>query len=210
EALGDLCHDDGRCPDREVVETWIGLDCRAYLSVVLDLWSLESIGSKDGESSLLEGLLADRARSHADQIFGLLELIHDPREIRAARRGIEGQRANLRAHALEFLDNVLQGDLRQQVFVALDDLPRAERLRQAKRLYDLEPESTEAVLERLATERLPGDADSPWITAAALWLIVEAGLDSLYPMLRRVAERDDDPLVQETTAVLVARLGATP
>lgn len=206
EALGTLCHQDGPTPDRSLIEAQIGVECRDRLRVLLDLWSVEAAVRTPGRS-LLERLLADRVRAHAENVFGLLELIHEPREIRAARRGME-RRPHVRAHALEFLDNVLQGEVRQQVFAALDDLPRDDRRRRARRFFGLESSPAAEVLERLATERLPGDADAPWITAAALWLVAEERLETLYPLLRRVAERDEDPLVQETSAVIASRLGS--
>ncbi|MCG8456222.1 MAG: HEAT repeat domain-containing protein [Holophagales bacterium] len=157
---------------------------------------------------LLTRLLADRLLSHRANVFGLLSLLHSEREMAAARRGLESGRPELRAHALEYLDNVLQGEVRQQVFAVIDELPRADRLREARRLFGLVPETAETVLRRLALERPPGDYDAPWLTAAALRLIYDARIEALYPLLRRSAERDPEPLVQETAAHLIAQLKA--
>ena len=157
---------------------------------------------------LLTRLLVDRLLSHRANVFGLLSLLHSEREMAAARRGLESGRPELRAHALEYLDNVLQGEVRQQVFAVIDELPRADRLREARRLFGLVPETAETVLRRLALERPPGDYDAPWLTAAALRLIYDARIEALYPLLRRSAERDPEPLVQETAAHLIAQLQA--
>lgn len=205
-ALAELRPDDGPFDvDRQVIETVIGSECREIARLRLDRWSLDEIPGRAGADSLLARLLDDRIRSHAANVFRLLALVHPAREIRAARRGLLSGRPALRTHALEYLDNVLRGAIRQEVFVTIDDLPRDDRLREIRRLWGLTPEPASTVLRRLATERPLGDFDAPWLTAATLQLICDAGLEILHPLLRRAAERDPAPLVQETAALLIGR-----
>ena len=47
------------------------------------------------------------------------------------------------------------------------DLPIRERLRLAKKVFDVSPASPSETLRRLASVRPPGDADAAWVTAAA-------------------------------------------
>ena len=70
-------------------------------------------------------------------------------------------------------------------------------------LFALEAESPRDTLRRLATQRVAGDSDAAWLTAAALHFIQDHSVDELNPLIRRAAERDRDALVQETAGVLL-------
>ena len=166
-------------------------------------------GRPEGDGPhLLERLLTDRMDDHISNIFRLLSLIHRQRDIRAAYQSLQSERPDRRAHALEYLDNLLEGEVREAVFTVIDDLPMSERLRLAKKVFDLAPASASETLRRLASVRPPGDADAAWVTAAALHYIHDLELAHLYPAIRRAAERDPEPLVQEATALLLSRIEA--
>ncbi len=111
----------------------------------------------------------------------------------------------MRAHALEYLDNILSGDPRRLVFAVIDDLPVRERLRHAKRLFDLTPTDVSSTLLRLASLRPNGDADAAWLSAAALQYIYDRRLVQLYPAIHQ-AVGDREPLVQETAGYLMTQI----
>ena len=174
----------------------------------LDLWSLE-VWKRSGHGlaqlppHLLQRLLSDRLERQKDLVFGLLALRHPDRDVVTARRGLRSERAAVRAHAVEYLDNLMAGEVRQWVLALIDDVPRAERIKLAQRLFALEAESPRDTLRRLATQRVAGDSDAAWLTAAALHFIQDHSVDELNPLIRRAAERDRDALVQETAGVLL-------
>ena len=236
EALGFLrAHDPELCPHPTSIEAQLVVECRGHLRALVDLTRLAEYrtasngnghGSSAGKATvdgridaprliepdlrqphLLERLLTDRMDDHTSNLFRLLGLIHPQRDIRAAYQSLLSQRPERRAQALEYLDNLLAGDVRQAVFAVIDDLPLRERLKQAKKIFDLEPASVSDTLRRLASVRPPGDADAAWVTAAALHYIHDLEMVDLYPAIRRAAERDREPLVQETTALLLSRIG---
>ena len=228
EALGSLAaHDPKLRPRRHPIEAQIVTECEGHLRALIDLEQLggnRSLGRSgrlprpestphpaDGHAAphLLERLLADRMDDHSRNIFQLLGLIHPPRDIRATYQSLLSRRPEGRAHALEYLDNLLDGDVRRSVFAVIDDLPIRERQRLAKRLFSLSPESVSETLRRLASSRPAGDADAAWVTAAALHYIHDRRLRQLFPTIRRVAENDGEPLVQETTAFLLSRIEAS-
>ena len=215
-----------RLDDRHVVdqscrnlEDQLGIECRAYLRSLTDLWSLDAGQfsmqgpmvrwmSANGSAHLLLRLLADRMDDHVTNIFALLALIHTPREIRAAHRGLLSEHATSRAHALEFLDNLLTGEMKKLVFAVIDEIPVSERLRQARRLYDLTASDADSAIRRLATSPPPiGDVDGAWVTAAALHYIYDRKLRRLYPVIRQAADAEKGPLVEETTELLLSRIG---
>ncbi|MEM1205496.1 MAG: HEAT repeat domain-containing protein, partial [Acidobacteriota bacterium] len=191
-------------PEPGAILHQVGAECRAHLRGWLDLEALQRL-DPSARDHLLHRLLRERLGDHVDNVFGMLELMFDAKGIRAAHRGLLGDRS-VRSHALEFLDNLLEGDLRQWTFAVIDDLPAAERTRLARRLFGLEPEGPHGTLSRLAGRRHPGDADAPWLTASALHFIHDQRLSAFYDLIHRSAEEDSDPLVLETTSLLRARM----
>ncbi len=215
EALGFLrTHDQDLRPHPTAIEAQLIVECRGHLRALIDLTRLaEHRGGGNGHGSpadphLLERLLSDRIDDHTSNIFSLLGLIHPQRDIRATYQSLQSNRPVRRAQALEYLDNVLNGEVRRAVFAVIDDLPHRERLRLAKRIFDLSPATISATLKRLATIRPAGDADAAWVTAAALHYIHDLEMVGLYPAIRRAAEHDPEPLIQETTALLLSRIEA--
>ncbi len=231
EALGFLRgHDQDLRPHPTSIEAQLIVECHGHLRALIDLTRLAEhrvhgsngshsgngngtttspgAGRSGGEPHLLERLLTDRMDDHTSNIFRLMGLIHPQRDIRAAYQSLLSNRPERRAQALEYLDNLLAGEVRQAVFTVIDDLPHRERLRLAKRIFDLAPASIAETLRRLAAVRPPGDVDAAWVTAAALHYIHDLGLTDLYPAIRRAAERDLEPLVQETTELLLSRIEA--
>lgn len=229
EALGTLAQQEGLQPPIDRVRDQVRRECRGHLRTMFDLASLSTKGpaaegvtddpptrpwgrgellGRNAGPLLVERLLADRMRDHMRNLFNLLALLYSPRDIRAAYEGLAGDRPGLRAHSLEYLDNLLTGDLRHQVFAVIDDLPVGERQRLADKLFDVQPRSATAALEALISQRLPDDEDAVWLSAAALHYIHEQKVESLYWVVRRTASSDGAPLVQETTAFLLPRLGA--
>ncbi|MEM7353518.1 MAG: Npt1/Npt2 family nucleotide transporter [Acidobacteriota bacterium] len=225
EALGTLAaRDPDLRPRREPIEAQIIVECAGHLRALIDLKQLRHgpatggtgrlprlgtiavTAGPNGGPHLLERLLADRMDDHSRNIFQLLGLIHPQRDIRATYQGLLSERPDRRAHALEYLDNLLEGEVRQAVFAVIDDLPVRERRRLAKKLFDLAPESRAKTLGRLASERPRGDADAAWVTAAALHYIHDFQISSLYPAIRQAADNDAEPLVQETTELLLSRM----
>lgn len=57
-------------------------------------------------------LLEQRLDGHLERIFRLLGLRYPPRDVLSAYKGVVGKEESLRASAIEFLDNLLDGDLR--------------------------------------------------------------------------------------------------
>ena len=219
EALETLrSRDPSFAIEHHVIEDLLLAESRSYLRALTDLWSLRgarelrfvgpSVRWPEGKEGvhLLERLLADRMDDHVTNLMSLLGLIHPPREMRAAHRGLLSLHATSRAHALEFLDNLLTGETRRLVFAVIDDLPSAERMREARRLFGLEPAAASSTLRRLAGPPAVGDEDGAWLTAAALHFIHDRRLKNLYPVIRTAAKKDQTALVQETTGLLLSRM----
>lgn len=219
EALARLRAEDPTLRfESQLIEDQLGIESRAYLRSLTDLWSLgDSVFSlrgpvvswspANGAPHLLLRLLADRMDDHLSNVFALLALIYPPRDIRAAHRSLLSEHAYARAHAVEYLDNLLAGEVKRLVFAVIDDVPIGERLRQARRLFELATSDAATALRRLASSPPPiGDVDGAWVSAAALHYIYDRKLAHLYPVIRRAAESHRGPLVEETTELLLSRI----
>lgn len=217
EALGRVRAADPRlAPDRAAIEDQLAYESHAFLRILTDLWSLvpnrfrlvgpHVVWPEPHKEHLLVRLLADRMDDHVQNIFGLVALLHTPRDIRAAHRGLISDSAPQRANALEFLENTLSGEVRRLVFAVIDDSQLAERLREAKRIFELTPASPVETLRRLAAPPPTGDDDGAWLTATALHYICDDGYSELYPMIYKAADRDPGQLIRETTQLLTAHL----
>ena len=125
------------------IKRQVQLEASRYLRCLADLWAISSLHEAylegpfavwkktDRVPTLPQQLLAQRMQTLVRNIFGLLELVERPDDVRAARRSLMSREQALRARALEYLDNSLTGTLRRDVFSVVDDAPPEELLRGA-------------------------------------------------------------------------------
>lgn len=192
----------------ELIEAAMAAEAKSYLRSLARLHGLNALAdadcsgalirwSQEAAPDLLERLLAERAADHVDNLFSLLSILHDRRDIEAAHRGLTSIHGAQRAHALEYLDNLLTGDTRQAVFAAIDDQPVRDKLRNAWRLYKLPVASRGSTLrEILAVEDF--QEESGGLLIAALYAVHTDRATALYARVRRLARAAADPLVRET------------
>jgi hypothetical protein len=100
---------------------------------------------------LLRRLLRDKRTHAVGRLFRLLGLAIPTESFAAAYRGITSDRPELRANAIELIDNVLPSDLRSAVLGLVDDLPLAERLARGAEHHAPDRVDHDDVLTRLRT-----------------------------------------------------------
>ncbi len=111
---------------------------------------------------------------------------------------IVSQQEGIRANAIEFLDNVLQKDLKKYVLPILDHATVEMESLRGKELFGLQIESRDQALEQLIRGR------DPWLKACALFSCI--GTSS--PLLGRLIEEartDPDLIVRETANLVIQR-----
>ena len=109
---------------RDVVEK-INAESKIYLQTLNMMHTQLLVGFKKNEiaqsqnSELAEArrslmiLLESRMESHLERIFGLLGLSYPPEEMNKAYEAIQGEETDMRINAIEYLDNLLDGDLKR-------------------------------------------------------------------------------------------------
>ncbi|MCP4896012.1 MAG: cyclic nucleotide-binding domain-containing protein [bacterium] len=186
------------------------LRCLADLSAVSSMYEaqlerpLAQWRSGRRVPTLLQETLAQRMANAVDNLARLLELILPPTDVRASFRSLASGNSRMRARALEYLDNTLQGSLRRSLFMVIDDTPAEERLRQASKMFDIVVENPERTVERLIRTDEESDPGALALILAALHAVMAERLSALYPLVDEVRTRTSQPLLAET-ALWVAR-----
>ena len=177
----------------------------------------------EAEGSLLARALADKLARTVDRVFRLLGLRYAWTDVAAARYSLDHGDTRVRASALEYLDNLLNGDVRRRVMPMLDVAPMAEKVRYANSVLKSRPRDVSDTLAQLVHD------EDPVVAGAALQFLGTRGftealgedLDYLrtrspHSFLRDAAAWLQGPAIQkdDPTALpiveLVARLRAVP
>lgn len=140
--------------------------------------------------ALLASALAEQVSQTERRIFLLLAVLYPDAAMEQIYEGIYDasatDAARRRANAVELLDNLLGQDFKQKLLPLLDELPRAERLKQIAKLLPVPQLSEEETLLALCTN------DSAWVRACALW----------YAALRDPKASELAPAVSDASAVV--------
>ncbi len=207
---------------RRTITQHLSREAAYYVRLLADLWAVSSlhearldgplaVWKKDGRvPTLPQQLLAQRMARSVNNIFRLLELINNPEDVRAAQRSLLSGQPNLRARALEYLDNTLSGSVRRDVFAVIDDAPPEEKLRRAETIFGVEVQSPEQTLERLIHIDPRHDPSAIGIVLAALYNVWNEEIESLYPVVRSLAEETNDEMVRETAVWVRRRVEGGP
>jgi AAA family ATP:ADP antiporter len=130
-------------------------------------------------AALLARTLEVRLQDTVERLFRLLGLRYPPKEIYAAYLAVNRQRAEELSAALEFLDNVLDRELKR-VLLPLLDAP-AHLAEKGRELFGVEVPDAEAAVRELIRS---GD---PWLVACAAASAAELRLRNLAPDIARAA-----------------------
>ena len=167
----------------------------------------ESLAISQSLADKPKGLLARAIQERLDQdlemIFRLIGLQYPQKDIYHAYTALRGTQSDRRAAALEFMDNVLQPDLKSVILPLLEEASTEHLIDRATTRFGIRVTSVEDSL-RLLLER----SDS-WLQSCALYEIGTRGLGALADACRRLAV-DGDALVRETAQMALRQLGEDP
>jgi AAA family ATP:ADP antiporter len=208
--------------NRRKVTRKLSDEAAEYLRILADLLAVSSLHEArldgplavwkvDGRvPTLPQQLLAQRLANSVGNIFGFLELVENPEDVRAAQRSLLSGQPKLRARALEYLDNTLSGSLRRDLFAVIDDAPPAEKLRRAQAIFGIRFETPEETLKRMIQIDPWIDPSAIGIILAALYNVWDEEIEALYPLVKTLAQQAKDPMVQETADWVCRKVEAGP
>ena len=105
--------------------------------------------------TLLERALGERLERMLDRIYRLVGVLHDVGDVTAARHAIEHGGAAQRARALEYLDNLLRGQVRKRIMPLIDETPAPARIGHANLLLRTRPRDLDDTLAQLVHDTDP-------------------------------------------------------
>ena len=156
---------------------------RAFNAITLD-YNLFVAGGVDA-ACLLARALQEKHQRALGRVFQLLALVHPPDDIAAVRHTLLHGEARLRSSAIEYLDNLLAGDVRKRVMLLVEEMPLDERVRKGNVAYSTRVRDVEDTLAQLLHD------DDQAIAACAIQVVERRGLWSLADDIEHVlAHRD--------------------
>lgn len=141
-------------------------------------------GGLDTES-LLARSLKEKHNRRLGRTFQLLGLLNSPSDIAAVRHSLEDDDPKVRSRGIEYLDNLLAGEVRRRVMILVEDMPADERIRKGNVIYRTRVRDVEDTVAQLLHD------EDESIAAAAVLLVESRGMWSLADDLEHVlAHRD--------------------
>ena len=156
---------------------------------------------KDGLAAtrLLARTIEDRLTATLARLFRLLGLRYPPKEIYSAYLAVSGRRHEELSAAVEFLDNVMERDLKKMLLPLLEAPDHV--LEQGRDLYGVNvPTAEEAIRDLIRSH-------DPWLVACAVASAAELKLRSLAPEIAQAAqesEQDVSEVARSAEAALAA------
>src|SRR5262245_31931240 len=187
--------------DQRVVEAAIDVEATRYYRRFLTFFVLfgdESVEStKSG--SLLHQVLLENMDRERERVLRLLSLIYGPRDIGSAAVALRSRSHVDQARGIEFLDNLLTGDVKRQVFPLFDDAPAIDRFQHLLVVLDLKSFDAETALHELLKQ------DDVWLQAATLWEIGLRGLQDFREDLQQYMN-SKNAVLRETAELVMSRI----
>ena len=156
---------------------------RAFNAMTLH-YNLFVAGGLDQGSLLARALLEKHLRA-LNRTLTLLGVIHEPGDVALVRHALGVNDARMRSRAVEYLDNLLEGETRKKVMLLVEEMPQEERIRKGNVMYRTRLRDVEDTVAQLLHD------DDQSTAAAAILLVEEKGLWTLADDLEHVlAHRD--------------------
>jgi ATP:ADP antiporter, AAA family len=187
--------------DRHVIEIAIVAEASRYhrrFSTFFGLFGDDNDASIN-DGWLLHQALLENMEREKERVLRLLSLIYPPEDIGSATAALHSDSPAKRAQAIEFLDNLLTGDVKRHVFPLFDDAPASERFEKFLALLGLRSFDRQAALQELLKD------DDVWLKAATLWEIGLRGLRDFRGELQQYLN-STEPVLKETAALVMSRI----
>jgi ATP/ADP translocase len=183
--------------DQPVVKQ-IQNEARSYYAMHSSLEALRTGGRSSPALSLLTRTLEERMQLTVLRLFRLLGLRYPPRDIDAAFRAYQRNRSEELINAIEFLDNILDHELKRIVLPLLDEDSADDN---GLTLFGIDHQSAAAALKDMIVS---GDL---WLASCAVAAVGELRILELSDTVRRAA-RNADAVLAPVAEQALARLSS--
>jgi ATP:ADP antiporter, AAA family len=193
ETPGDLRFDD------DFIEQQILAEARLYYELSAALAPFRERRENGRAVSLLARTVEDRLKNTLERLFRLLGLRYPPKEIYSAYVAVSRRDAESAVAALEFLDNVVDRNLKRFLLPLLDAPDHL--LAHGRELFGVEPKTLEEAIRELIHFR------DPWLAACAMASAAELNLRNMAADIAQAAEGSEEE-VSEVARSVEATLAA--
>jgi len=149
---------------------------------------------------LLKIALEEKLEGGMERIFRLLGLKYPAKDMYDAYLGVRSKRSNLRAAAIEFLDNILETSLKRVLIPIIETPPENISPRKAPKLLGVPIPTEEECIEFLL------QSNDTWLKICTLYLVANINYIKAYPVISKLVDAPD-PTVRETARYGLHRLG---
>jgi len=170
--------------DAEVVSRHLNDEAGRAFSALTLHHNLFVAGGLDTDSLLARSLTEKHSR-RLGRTFQLLGLINTPSDIAAVRHSLTDSDPKTRSRGIEYLDNLLSGDVRKRVMILVDDMPGDERIRKGNVMYRTRVRDIDDTMAQLLHD------EDESIAAAAVQLVESRGMWSLADDLEHLLSHRD-------------------
>jgi ATP/ADP translocase len=155
-------------------------EARYYFELNAGLAPFREYANAGRAAKLLARTIEERLDETLERLFRLLGLRYPPREIYSAYLAVANRKNGDATAALEFLDNILERNLKR-IFLPLLDAPE-HLLERGRDLFGVELRSAEAAIRELIRSH------DPWLVACAIAAAAELDMRSLAPDIALAAQ----------------------
>jgi len=148
--------------------------------------------------SLLQKALHERIDQIKEHIFRLLGLIYNPKDMYGSYLGLQSISEENRATSVEFLDNILEGDLKRDLMPMIDPVSLEDSVRKGRDYFEIDVKSyTDGMLLLL-------NGDDDWLKTCAIYGVTAQCPVELKEYVKKSID-DENPVVQETAKLVTER-----
>lgn len=183
----------------QFITVQIHQEARSYFELHAALAPFSDRNGPHRAACLLARTIEERLGQTLERLFRLLGLRYPAREIYSAYLAVSRRESEQYSAALEFLDNVLERDLKRVLLPLLDASSHVAET--GRHLFGIEVKTAETAVRDLIRS---GD---PWLVACAMAAAAELRLRALAPDIQE-AGRNSGAEVAEVARAATARLAA--
>jgi ATP/ADP translocase/HEAT repeat protein len=158
-------------------------------------------GGESPQALLLKKSLRERLDANLEKIFRLMGLQYPPRDIYNAYLSIVSDRKIERAKALEFLENLLNANIKRYVLPILDEISPDVTVQKGRELFKLGISTEEEGLCALIKGR------NVWLKVCALYNVKNGKSEQVMSLVKGCVS-DPDPMVRETAKLALTKIGS--
>ncbi len=171
-----------------------------YVQISGDVDSDHDAAARAGKAKkLLTRALEERLDTNLERIFRLLGLRYPPKDMFNAYQGITSNIAILRANAIEFLDNVLDSNLKNVIIPIVEAKSNTSMIQDMKKQLELEISAQDGCFDLILT------GDDNWLKVCALYSIAELQKPECTSRIE-LQLQSQDPVVKQTAEYAIRRL----